>query len=43
VVDLTAMERYNHRIDVTGGVYSDEAGALMRDFFRAVRAKRDEA
>ncbi|NIP81371.1 MAG: tRNA adenosine(34) deaminase TadA [Gemmatimonadetes bacterium] len=29
--------RLNHRVEVTAGVLADEAGALLRDFFRARR------
>lgn len=30
-------ERLNHRVEITGGVLADEAGALLREFFRARR------
>lgn len=30
-------ERLNHRVEITGGVLADEAGAILRDFFRARR------
>ena len=30
-------ERHNHRIEVGGGLLSDEAAGLLRDFFRARR------
>jgi tRNA(adenine34) deaminase len=29
--------RLNHRVAITGGVLAEEAGALLRDFFRARR------
>lgn len=29
--------RLNHRVEITGGVLGEEAGALLRDFFRARR------
>ncbi len=30
-------DRLNHRVDITGGVLADEAGDLLREFFRARR------
>jgi tRNA(adenine34) deaminase len=30
--------RLNHRMEVTGGVLADECGALLREFFGALRA-----
>ena len=37
VFDLLQHERHNHRVDVAEGVLGDEAGALLREFFRARR------
>lgn len=37
VFDTLVSERHNHRIAVQGGLLADEAGALLRDFFRARR------
>jgi len=34
---LPPDERFNHRLDVTGGVLAEECGALLRSFFRARR------
>lgn len=34
---------YNHRIEVHGGVCADEAGALLKDFFRARRDSATQA
>ena len=36
---LCTEPRFNHRIDVTGGVYAQQAGKLLSDFFRACRGK----
>ena len=33
VIDLPRDHRWNHRIDVVGGVLSEECGALLRGFF----------
>lgn len=33
VFDLVGDPRLNHRIEVTGGVLAEEAGALLREFF----------
>jgi tRNA(adenine34) deaminase len=37
VVDLTAVDRFNHRIACTAGVAAPEAAALLREFFRERR------
>jgi tRNA(adenine34) deaminase len=39
VFDLLGSDRHNHRIEIAGGVLATEAGALLRDYFRAKRAK----
>ena len=38
VLDVTACEALNHRIDVVGGLKADKCGALLKDFFAAARA-----
>lgn len=38
--DVSHDERLNHEFKVTSGVLADEAAKLLRDFFRARRAKR---
>jgi len=37
VLDLSADRRFNHRIEVNGGLLADEAGALLAEFFEARR------
>lgn len=37
LADIPRDPRLNHRIDVTEGVLADQAGTLLRDFFRARR------
>ena len=37
VLDVLAEPRLNHRPEVVGGVLAEEAGELLRDFFRARR------
>ena len=37
VIDLPRDARLSHRIDVFGGVCSEESAALLRDFFQARR------
>jgi tRNA(Arg) A34 adenosine deaminase TadA len=37
VFDLLQSERHNHRIEVTGGVLGDEAGARLSEYFRRKR------
>ncbi len=39
VFDLIADPRHNHRVEVTGGVLADEAGAMLRAYFRAKRTR----
>ena len=39
VFDLLTDPRHNHRVDVTGGVLGDEAGAMLTAYFRAKRGK----
>lgn len=33
VFDLMRTDKLNHRIEVTGGVLTEECGALLKDFF----------
>ena len=40
VFDLLQDPRHNHRIQVTGGVLADEAGAMLTSYFRDKRNKR---
>jgi tRNA(adenine34) deaminase len=37
LADIPRDERLNHRVAVTAGVLADEAGALLKEFFRARR------
>lgn len=37
--DICRDERLNHQVDVTTGVAAEEAGALLKRFFRARRAR----
>ena len=37
--DLVREPRLNHRVEVVEGVLADECGDLLRDFFRAARAR----
>lgn len=37
LADIPGDPRLNHRVEVTGGVLADPAGALLREFFRARR------
>ncbi|MHB8740051.1 MAG: tRNA adenosine(34) deaminase TadA [Coriobacteriia bacterium] len=40
--DLSADPRLNHRYDVTAGVLGDECGGLLTEFFRGLRASRND-
>ncbi len=39
VFDLLADPRHNHRVEVLGGVYADEAGVMLTNYFRRKRGK----
>lgn len=39
VFDLLQTSQLNHRVEVTGGVLAEACGAMLRDFFRARRAR----
>nr|WP_246120827.1 tRNA adenosine(34) deaminase TadA [Luteimonas granuli] len=39
VFDLLADPRHNHRVDVTGGVLGEEAGARLQAYFRRKRGR----
>ena len=39
VFDLLADPRHNHRVEVTGGILADEAGARLSSYFRRKRGK----
>jgi tRNA(Arg) A34 adenosine deaminase TadA len=41
VFDLLGSPHHNHRVEVLGGVFSDEAGTLLRTYFRAKRGKTE--
>ncbi len=43
LMDLSADPRLNHRFPVERGLLADEAGELLRDFFRARRANGNGA
>ncbi|RDV84596.1 tRNA adenosine(34) deaminase TadA [Ammonifex thiophilus] len=40
VVDLLRDPRFNHQVEVVGGVLAEESGALLRRFFQELRAER---
>jgi tRNA(adenine34) deaminase len=40
VLNVLAEKKLNHRPAVTGGLLADEAGQLLKDFFKAARKKR---
>ena len=42
VFDLLGDPRHNHRVEVVGGVLGEQAGTMLRDYFRAKRAKPAE-
>ncbi|MCB0017649.1 MAG: tRNA adenosine(34) deaminase TadA [Anaerolineales bacterium] len=40
LLELFAIEEFNHRVEVTAGVLADEAATLLQDFFRQLRFSR---
>jgi len=39
VFDILSSDRHNHRVAVTAGVLSDEAGRMLSDYFRRKRGR----
>lgn len=39
VVELLQEPRFNHQVEVTGGVLAEESSQLLKDFFRELRSK----
>lgn len=42
LMNLLTEERFNHQAEVEAGVLEEECGALLTNFFRALRKKRKE-
>lgn len=40
LLELFAIEEFNHRVEVTAGVLAEEAAALLQNFFRQLRGAR---
>ncbi|MEI7025739.1 tRNA adenosine(34) deaminase TadA [Paenibacillus sp. y28] len=40
LMNLLQEERFNHRVEVTGGILQPECGALLTEFFRSLRRKK---
>ncbi len=40
--DLAREPRHNHRLEVTSGVLADECGAVLTQFFKALRQRRQD-
>lgn len=41
IFTIPTEPRLNHRIELVGGVMADEVAALMQEFFRQVRSKKE--
>ncbi len=39
MIDVVRDHRFNHRIDVSGGLMAEEASTLLKTFFKALRQK----
>lgn len=42
-LDLLAMDCFNHRVEVTGGVCRDKCARVVQEFFRKLRSGRKKA
>lgn len=42
ILDIPNEKRFNHQIEVIKGVMEEEIAALMKDFFRKVRANKEQ-
>ena len=42
VLDLSGQAKFNHAFKVTGGVWEAQCRAILQDFFRAKRKKRQK-
>lgn len=42
ILDIPGERRFNHRVQVTGGLYEQESRAVLQEFFRAKREKASE-
>ena len=40
--DLVQEPRHNHRVEVTSGVLGEQSAQLLKDFFAALRRRRDK-
>ncbi|KRL91218.1 cytidine-deoxycytidylate deaminase [Lactobacillus kalixensis DSM 16043] len=43
VVDLFAVEKFNHHPQVYRGLFREQASQMLKDFFREIRRKQKEA
>ena len=43
VLNLLAMEEFNHQVDVTYGVLEKECSTMLTEFFKELRAKKKQA
>lgn len=43
VVDLFAVEKFNHHPQVIRGLFRDQASQMLKDFFREIRRKQKES
>src|SRR5690625_4365607 len=43
LLNLLNEEKFNHQVDVTGGILSEECGALLSNFFQKLRIKKSKS
>lgn len=42
IVNLLEDDRFNHQVDLTGGVLNEACSHLLKDFFKSIRAKKKD-
>lgn len=40
VIDILSIEKLNHKVDVVYGIMEDECSAILKSFFKELRAKK---
>ncbi|MFQ5498089.1 MAG: nucleoside deaminase [Candidatus Zixiibacteriota bacterium] len=41
IIDIPGQKRFNHSLQVIGGIMADEIAEMMKTFFRQVRSRRE--
>ncbi|MBM7541388.1 tRNA adenosine(34) deaminase TadA [Amphibacillus cookii] len=43
ILNLLDDKRFNHQVEVTGGILAEACGQLLKDFFKQLRSRKQEA